>query len=196
MTDTTILTQDVQTDRAFAIMSEFGVGNRYTAVIEYCDTEADARARMRHFAVWHDSLHTLSADSGAFHKTDEGGNVVKFWLEPVAETEPDAPIQTDRSKAIQAAASHIAARHPSMAAMADKAAAIVESGGVRRLSPNSVMVAGSHGNEYLVTQDGDGRVTGCNCPAYYYRPIAVNGRYYCKHILALAISERVAKEED
>lgn len=103
--------------------------------------------------------------------------------------------QTDgRSQSIQAAASRIAARRPELAAAADKAAAIVERGGVARRNRWQVEVTGDRGETYDVQFDDEGRLVGCTCPAFYYRPVVINDKAFCKHILAVIIERRVNEE--
>lgn len=107
-------------------------------------------------------------------------------------TESPVEVQTDRSKAIQALASRIAAKHPHLATMADKAAAIVERGGVHVISYIQIEVEGDTGT-YDVQLQPDGRIVGCTCPAYYYRPAFIGNRAYCKHIMAYAIHMRAGE---
>lgn len=105
-------------------------------------------------------------------------------------TESPTEVQSDRSKAIQSYASRMAARHPQYAAMADKAAAIVEAGTIYALAETKVYVH-SNGNEYTLEYNPGGWV--CNCPAFYYRPAFVGNRAYCKHIVAMVIFQNVAE---
>lgn len=103
---------------------------------------------------------------------------------------------SDLSAAIQTAASRIAARHPHLASMADKAAAYAErDNGVLVLSPKLVHVRNAEGTTYCLSRDTQADGWLCNCPAFTYRPAVINGRHYCKHIMAHAILERAAEME-
>ncbi len=110
-------------------------------------------------------------------------------------TESTEIVQTDRSKAIQSYASRMAARHPQHAAMADKAAAIVERGGVVIQNRIQIDVTGDSGRPYVVQLDPDGAIIGCTCESFYYRPAVINGHHYCKHIIAYAIYMNVEEGE-
>lgn len=107
-------------------------------------------------------------------------------------TESPTEVQSDRSKLIQSYASRMAARHPQHATLADKAAAIVERGGVHVISYIQIEVEGDTGT-YDVQLQPDGRIVGCTCPAFYYRPAVINGRHFCKHIVAWLIYVNVAE---
>lgn len=107
-------------------------------------------------------------------------------------TESSVEVQADRSKAIQALASRMAARHPHLATMADKAAAIAERGGVVRRNRIQIEVTGETG-VYDVQLDADGRIVGCTCPAFYYRPAVVNGKHLCKHIVAYLLDAKAGE---
>lgn len=108
-------------------------------------------------------------------------------------TESPVEVQSDRSKAIQSYASRMAARHPQYATMADKAAAIVERGGVVIQNRIQVDVTGDSGRPYVVQLDPDGAIIGCTCESFYYRPAVINGRHLCKHIVAWLIYVNVAE---
>lgn len=99
--------------------------------------------------------------------------------------------QTDLSAAIQTAASRIAARHPHLANMAAQAATYAaRENGVDCLSSTLVHVRNIAGTTYRLTytpEDG----WQCTCPAFIYRPATINGHSYCKHIMAMAIQNRV-----
>lgn len=101
------------------------------------------------------------------------------------------PATQDLSTAIQTAAARIAARHPHLASMADKAAEYAErDNGVLVLSPQLVHVRNVEGTTYRLTYIPDDGWQ-CTCPAFAYRPAAINGHSYCKHIMAMAIHNRV-----
>lgn len=113
------------------------------------------------------------------------------------QTQTPPAIDTDRSKAIQAAASRIAARHPHMAAMADKAAAIAERGGIETPYAQTARVPSSDGSRtYQLNYAPGSRGWSCTCKAWAYRPATINGRNYCKHILAMVITDRVNQEKE
>lgn len=99
---------------------------------------------------------------------------------------------SDRSRSVQALASRMAARHPQLATMADKAAAIVVRGGIHVLSALQVEVEGETGT-YDVQLDPQGRIVGCTCPAFYYRPAVINGRHFCKHIVAYVLDAKAGE---
>jgi len=76
------------------------------------------------------------------------------------------------------AAARIAEKHPSLAGMAAKALDIAENGRINRLA-----------EARLEFTQGSGWI--CNCPAFSHRPAVINGHRYCKHLMALAIYNRV-----
>lgn len=91
---------------------------------------------------------------------------------------------------LTAAAVRISQRHPHLSNMAYHALAIAEAGKVYPLSITRVFVKSEKSNrEYRLDFDAN---TGwrCNCPAFAYRPAVINGRHYCKHIMAMAIAAR------
>lgn len=104
------------------------------------------------------------------------------------ETESNCIIDSDP---VQAAASRIAARHPQLADMAANAAEYAaRENGVDYLSATLVHVRNVEGTTYRLTYaPGDGWQ--CTCPAFAYRPAVINGHPYCKHIMAMAIYNRV-----
>lgn len=108
----------------------------------------------------------------------------------IAQTETQSNRSID-SDPIQAAAARIIARHPHLADMAYKAAEYVaRDNGVMHLSETLVHVRNVAGTTYRLTYIPDDGWQ-CTCPAFAYRPAAINGRRYCKHIVAMAIHNRV-----
>jgi len=100
------------------------------------------------------------------------------------------PATQDLSTAIQTAAARIAARHPHLASMADKAAEYAErDNGVLVLSAKLVHVRNAEGTTYILEYTPDDGWQ-CTCPAFSYRPTVINGHRYCKHIMAMAIRNR------
>ena len=88
------------------------------------------------------------------------------------------------------AAARIAEKHPSLAGMAAKALDIAENGRINRLAEARVYVRSTSGREYCLNFT-QGRGWICNCPAFSHRPAVINGRRYCKHVMALGIYNRV-----
>ncbi|MBK9276517.1 MAG: SWIM zinc finger family protein [Flavobacteriales bacterium] len=75
--------------------------------------------------------------------------------------------------------------------MADKAAEYAErDNGVLVLSAKLVHVRNAAGTTYRLTYTPDNGWQ-CTCPAFARRPAVINGRSYCKHIMAMAIHERI-----
>lgn len=100
------------------------------------------------------------------------------------------PATQDLSTTIQTAAARIVYRHPHLADMACKAAEYAErENGVVFLSKTLVHVRNIEGTTYRLTYTDDGWQ--CTCPAFGYRPAVINGHRYCKHIMAMAIQNRV-----
>lgn len=103
------------------------------------------------------------------------------------ETQDNRIIDSDP---IQTAASRIAARHPHLANMAYAAAEYAaRENGVECLSSTLVHVRNVEGTTYRLTYTPDNGWQ-CACPAFAYRPAVINGRSYCKHIMAMAIRNR------
>lgn len=82
-------------------------------------------------------------------------------------------------------AARIAVRHPRQSTMAARALAIVETGKVRWTGEDIGEADGTNGERYLIWFSADG--PRCSCPSWRHRPAIINGRHYCKHIMALAI---------
>lgn len=101
--------------------------------------------------------------------------------------------QTTTQETYSEAAARIATKHPHLADMAAHALAIVEAGKVHPTRDgNGAIVfseAGRDRYEVAITPDGPT----CGCPAHLYRPAMINGRPYCKHLMALAIVNRVGE---
>lgn len=98
---------------------------------------------------------------------------------------------SDLSAAIQTATARIAYRHPHLADMAYKAAEYVaRDNGVMHLSETLVHVRNVAGTTYRLTYTSN-EGWQCTCPAFSYRPTVINGHRYCKHIMAMAIHNRV-----
>lgn len=89
------------------------------------------------------------------------------------------------------AAERIATKHPAAARMASHALAIVEAGKVHPMKSGTGAVVFSEANKsmYTTTLEADG--PHCTCPAHKYRPAMINGRPYCKHLMALGIYDAV-----
>lgn len=97
-------------------------------------------------------------------------------------TQPPVNLPTTRAEA----AARLAVRHPRLSSAAAKALAIADAGKVRPLSLTRVYVVSEKGGkEYELTAGTNGWQ--CTCPAWYYNPVYINGRRYCKHIMAMAI---------
>ena len=104
------------------------------------------------------------------------------------ETQDNRIIDSDP---IQTAASRIADRHPHLANMAYAAATYAaRDNGVVHLSETLVHVRNAEGTTYRLTCTPDDGWQ-CTCPAFSYRPAVINGHRYCKHIMAMAIQNRV-----
>lgn len=103
-------------------------------------------------------------------------------MQTLTATQPTGNLPATRAEA----AARIAVRHPHLSGMADRALAIADTDKVRPLSLTRVyVVAEQGGHEYELTATPHG--WRCTCPAYTYRPAVINGRRYCKHIMAMAI---------
>lgn len=89
------------------------------------------------------------------------------------------------------AAERIATKHPAAARMASHALAIVEAGKVHPMKDGRVALVFSETGRggYQVELRDDGPT--CSCRAHTYRPYMINGRAYCKHIMALGIYDSV-----
>jgi hypothetical protein len=89
------------------------------------------------------------------------------------------------------AAAALTAKHPAAARMASHALAIVEAGKVHPMKSGTGAVVFSEANKsmYTTTLEADG--PHCTCPAHKYRPAMINGRPYCKHLMALGIYDAV-----
>lgn len=92
------------------------------------------------------------------------------------------------------AAARIVVKHPHLATMAAHALAIVEAGKVQpHADGQGATVLSENGRgSYEVELRSDGPV--CGCPAHLYRPAMINGRPYCKHVMAYGIYNRVNGE--
>lgn len=101
--------------------------------------------------------------------------------------------QTDLSTAIQTAASRIAAKHPHLADMVNRAAEIAENGCIEQTATNEHRVLSTSGETYWITRMAGGEML-CSCPAFTYRPVKVGQSHYCKHIMAHVIRERAEKD--
>ena len=101
------------------------------------------------------------------------------------------PATQDLSTAIQTAAARIVYRHPHLADMAyDAATYAARDNGVVHLSETLVHVRNAEGTTYRLTCTPDDGWQ-CTCPAFGYRPAVITGHRYCKHIMAMAIHERI-----
>lgn len=100
-------------------------------------------------------------------------------------------MQTQTPTPCQTAAARIVYRHPHLADMAYKAAEYAErDNGVLCLSKTLVHVRNVAGTTYILEYTPDDGWQ-CTCPAFAYRPAMIAGRRYCKHIMAMAIHNRV-----
>ena len=98
-------------------------------------------------------------------------------------TRPPGNLPATRSEA----AARIAVKHPRLSHVAARALAIADAGHVRPLSLTRVYVVSEQGGkEYELTATPNG--WRCTCPAWSYNPVYINGRRYCKHIMAMAIA--------
>ena len=97
-------------------------------------------------------------------------------------TQPPVNLPTTRAEA----AARIAVKYPHLSHVAARALAIADTDKVRPLSLTRVYVVSEQGKqEYQLTAGTNGWQ--CTCPAWYYNPVYINGRRYCKHIMAMAI---------
>ncbi len=104
-------------------------------------------------------------------------------------------ILSDLSPFIQTYANRMAARHPHLADLADRAADIAENGTIERTATSEWRVVSTSGETYWISQFASGEML-CNCPAFLYRPAVINDRHYCKHIVAQAIYTRAQRDYD
>lgn len=107
---------------------------------------------------------------------------------PTLTTEPTGPLAE--------AAARIVVRHPHLAAMAAAALDVAEHGRIHRLSETRAFVQSPSGKEYRLDYDHNTHGWRCNCPAYAYRAAAINGRHYCKHVMALALIARAQTQQE
>jgi hypothetical protein len=97
--------------------------------------------------------------------------------------------QTTTQETYSEAAARIAEKHPHLANMAAHALAIVEAGKVHPTRDGAIVFSEAGRDRYEVAITPDGPT--CGCPAFSHRPAVINGRRYCKHLMALGIYNRV-----
>ena len=94
-------------------------------------------------------------------------------------------VKTGRNAAIRRVADGMTRRHPTMAVMIDRAAALAADGGIH-LTGTVATVAGSNGETWTLTPLR-GRRWSCDCPSYRHGQYRTGDATVCKHVVALYI---------